>query len=128
MGFILPAGGGRKAFERRHDRAPSCDQPASPAEGAAGATVNKELTVLALILADHGLWNGIRRGVKRLDDSERAGRALLPNEESCHLRAASQVGAKQGHWSPIYTVTVLGLNTGLRHSEVRQLLWANADL
>lgn len=91
------------------------------AENAAGATVNKEFTVLASILADHGLWNGIRRDAKRLEENESAGRALLPEEESRLLRALSQVGVKQGHWSPIYTVTVLGLNTGLRHSEVQRL-------
>lgn len=57
--------------------------------------------------------------------NECAGRALLPDEETGLLRAVSQVGTGQEHWSPIYTVTVLGLNTGLRHSEVRQLRWAN---
>jgi integrase len=103
-------------------------QKARAAEDAAGATVNKEFTVLASILADHGLWNGIRRDAKRLDENESAGRALLPDEESRLLRTASQIGAQQGHWSPIYTVTVLGLNTGLRHSEVRQLRWGSVDL
>jgi len=103
-------------------------QKAREAEKAAGATVNKEFTVLASILADHNLWNGIRRDAKRLDENESAGRALLPDEESRLLQAASQTGVKQGHWSPIYTVTVLGLNTGLRHSEIRQLRWANVDL
>lgn len=103
-------------------------QRARTAEDAAGATVNKEFTVLASILADHNLWNGIRRDAKRLEENESAGRALLPDEESRLLQATSQVGAKQGHWSPIYTVTVLGLNTGLRHSEVRQLRWASVDL
>jgi integrase len=103
-------------------------QEAREAENAAGATVNKEFTVLASILADHNLWNGIRRDAKRLDENESAGRALLPDEESRLLRVASQIGVKQGHWSPIYTVTVLDLNTGLRHSEVRQLRWASIDL
>ena len=103
-------------------------QKARVAEGAAGATVNKEFTVLASILADHGRWAEIRRDVKRLDENESAGRALLPDEEARLLQASSQVGSKQGHWSPIYTVTVLGLNTGLRHSEVRKRCWADMDL
>ncbi|MGH9439670.1 MAG: tyrosine-type recombinase/integrase, partial [Terriglobia bacterium] len=80
------------------------------------------------ILADHGLWAAIRRDVERLDENESAGRALLPDEEARLLQAASQVGVKQGHWSPIYTVTVLGLNTGLRHSEVRKLRWTDVDM
>ena len=103
-------------------------QKARTAANAAGATVNKEFTVLASVLADYGLWNGIRRDAKRLDENDSAGRALLPNEESRLLKAASQVGAKQGHWSPICTVTALGLNTGLRHSEVRRLRWTDIDL
>jgi len=103
-------------------------QKARTATNAAGATTNKEFTVLASVLADYGLWNGIRRDAKRLEENDSAGRALLPDEESRLLRAASHIGAKQGHWSPIYTVTVVGLNTGLRHSEVRKLHWDDMDL
>jgi len=103
-------------------------QKTRAAANAAGATVNKEFTILASVLADHGLWNAIRRDAKRLEENDSAGRALLPDEESRLLKAASQVGLKQGNWSPIYTVTVLGLNTGLRHSEVRKLRWADIDL
>jgi len=68
-------------------------QKARTAEDAAGATVNKEFTVLASILADHGLWNSIRRDARRLDENESAGRALLPDEESRLLRAASKASA-----------------------------------
>lgn len=38
------------------------------------------------------------------------------------------MGLKQGNWSPIYTVTVLCLNTGLRYSKVRKRCWADVDL
>lgn len=103
-------------------------QKAREKDGAAGATVNKEYTVLASILADLGLWTAIRRDVERLDENESAGRALLPDEETRLLQAASQVGLKQGRWSPIYTVTTLALNTGLRHSEVRKLRWSDVDM
>jgi integrase len=98
------------------------------AEGAAGATVKKEFTILACILADHGQWHKIRRKVKSPDENKSAGRALLQDEEMKLLQAASEVGLKQGHWSPIYTVAVLGLNTGLRHSEVRKLRWQRVDM
>jgi integrase len=97
-------------------------------QGAAGATVNKEFTVLASILADRGLWQSIRRDVKRVEENESAGRALLTDEEAHLLKAASEVATKQGWWSPVYTVTVLGLNTGLRHSEVRRRRWQDIDL
>jgi len=98
------------------------------AQKAAGATINKEFTILASILADHGQWTQIRRNVKRVGENESAGRALLPDEEANLLKATSQVALKQGHWSPIFTVTILGLNTGMRHSEVRNLRWSDVDM
>jgi len=104
-------------------------QKARLAQGAAGATVNKELACLSSILSDYGLWAQIRRDVKHLEENEGAGRALDRDEETALLEAASHLGKhRQGHWSPIYTVTVLGLNTGLRHSEVRKLRWKKVDL
>lgn len=103
-------------------------QRARLSQGAAGATINKELACLSSILGDHGMWAQIRRDVKHLDENKEAGRALSRDEEMALLQAASGVSRHQGHWSPIYTVTVLGLNTGLRHSEVRKLRWKNVDL
>jgi integrase len=38
------------------------------------------------------------------------------------------VGRQQGNWTPLYPVTVLGLNTGMRHREIRTLKWKNLDL
>ncbi len=103
-------------------------QKARLAQGAAGATINKEMACLSSILGDHGAWSQIRRDVKHLEENEEAGRALSRDEEKALLQAASDVGGHQGHWTPIYTVTVVGLNTGLRHSEVRMLRWRNVDL
>lgn len=104
-------------------------QKARLAQGAAGATINKELACLSSILSDHGLWAQVRRDVNYLEENEEAGRALSRDEETARLESASHLGKhRQGHWSPIYTVTVLGLNTGLRHSEVRNLRWKNVDL
>lgn len=53
---------------------------------AAGATINKELNVLASILADHRQWAKIRRIVKRVEENDSAGRALLPDEEANLLK------------------------------------------
>lgn len=97
-------------------------------EGAAGATVNKEVTCLSSILSDYGLWAPLRRDVKRLEENEDAGTALNADQEKKLLQQASRVGLKQGNWSPIYQVTVLGLNTGLRHAEIRKLHWKDVDL
>lgn len=92
------------------------------AEGAAGGDVNKEFTILASILDDQGCWAEIRHNDKRLDDNESAGNALLP-EEARLLQADSQVGLELEPWSPIFTLTLLGLNTGSRHSKLRWPCW-----
>lgn len=98
------------------------------AQRAAGATINKEIACLSSIMGDCGIWEKVRRDVKRLDENEDAGRALSREEEGKLLECASHVGQRQGNWSPIYTVTVLGLNTGMRHKEIRKLKWKNLDL
>jgi len=98
------------------------------AESAAGATVNKEVVCLASILSDHGCWERIRRDVKRLPENEEAGRALESAEECMLLERASAAGELQGKWTPLYTVTVLALNTGMRHKEIRTLRWKDIDL
>jgi len=43
------------------------------ADGAAGATVNKEATCISSILSDHGSWERIRRDVKRLPQTRKRG-------------------------------------------------------
>lgn len=103
-------------------------QKARLAQRAAGATINKEIACLSSILGDYGVWEQVRRNVKRLEENEEAGRALCCEEERRLLECASHVGQHQGNWTPIYTVTVLGLNTGMRHKEIRKLRWKNLDL
>lgn len=97
-------------------------------DGAAGATVNKEVACISSILSDHGVWARIRRDVKRLPENEEAGRALEPAEERILLEKAAAAGEHQGNWTPLYTVTVLALNTGMRHKEIRTLRWKDIDL
>jgi integrase len=97
-------------------------------QGAAGATVNKEIACLSSILAEYNLWESVRRDIKPLPENEEAGRALSVEQEKWLLACASSIGQHQGKWSPLYTVTVLGLNTALRHTEVRRLKWKNLDL
>jgi integrase len=103
-------------------------QRARVAEGAAGATINKEIACLSSILRDCGVWEQVRRDVKKLEENEEAGRALSRKEERRLLDWASRIGRHQGKWTPLYTVTVLGLNTGMRHKEIRTLRWKNLDL
>jgi integrase len=103
-------------------------QKARLEQQAAGATINKEITCLSAILGDCGVWEHVRRDVRRLQENEEAGRALSRDEEKRLLEFASIVGQRQGNWTPLYTVTVLGLNTGMRHKEIRKLKWKNLDL
>ncbi len=76
---------------------------------------------------DFGVWEQVRRDVKKLEENEEAGRALSRDEEKRLLEWASRIGEHQGKWTPLYTVTV-GLNTGMRHKEIRTLRWRNLDL
>ena len=80
------------------------------------------------MLSDQGRWERIRRNVKRLPENEEAGRALEPAEERWLLEQASAAGEHQGKWTPLYTVTVLGLNMGMRHKEIRTLRCKDVDL
>jgi hypothetical protein len=92
-------------------------QGARLAQGASGATINKEIFCLSSILSDNGIWERVRRDVKKLKENEEAGRALTSDEENQLLRDASIIGRHQGNWTPLYTVTVLGLNTGMRGNQ-----------
>jgi integrase len=103
-------------------------QKARLAQCAAGATINKEIACLSSILSDCGVWDRVRRDVKRLEENEEAGRALSRDEEKKLLECASVIGRRFGNWTPLYTVAVLGLNTGMRHKEIRTLRVKNLDL
>jgi site-specific recombinase XerD len=98
--------------------------------GAAAATINKEVVCLSSILSKFALWLPLRYDVRMLEERE-VGMALSPGQEGLLLERASRVGNighNQGHWSPVYTVVQLALNTGMRHSEVRRLRWKDIDL
>ena len=83
---------------------------------------------MSSILGYYGLWDRIRRNVRRLEENQEAGRALNLDEEKKLLEQASMAGGKQGVWTPLYTVTLLALNTGMRHEEIRTLRWKHIDL
>ena len=53
---------------------------------------------------------------------------MEPTEERLLLEKAAAAGEHQGKWTPLYTVTVLALNTGMRHKEIRTLHWKDIDL
>jgi len=79
-------------------------------------------------VGEEGVLNDDAAAARRLEENEEAGRALSRDEEKRLLEFASIVGQRQGNWTPPYPVTVLGLNTGMRHKEMRKLKWKNLDL
>jgi hypothetical protein len=95
------------------------------ARSAAGATINKEIARLASIFSDCGVWEQVRRDVKRLDENEEGGQGLEPRRRETAPRVCFCRRAPFGNWTPLYTVTALGLNTGMRHREIRALKWKN---
>jgi integrase len=54
--------------------------------------------------------------------------ALGRSEERRLLECASVIGRHFGNWTPLYTVAVLNLNSGMRHKEIRTLKFRNVDL
>lgn len=96
-------------------------------KGAAGATINKEVACLAAILAEYGVWKQIRQDVKKLHENE-PGWALSREQEQILLENSSHIGMHQGRWTPLHVVTVLALNTGMRHKEIQTLQWNNLNL
>jgi integrase len=95
------------------------------AEGAAGRTVNLEVTVLRAIMRKSKLWGVISDDVQFLKERRDVGRAISPEQESALLHAASQVRYSD---SPLYVIAVLALNTAMRSNEIKTLRWSQVDL
>jgi len=94
-------------------------------EGAAGKTINEEVGELLRIMGDPG--DVVRLKLKkakklRLRQRVDCGRALTCEEEHRILCAARSAKSPV-----IYPVIVLGLNTGMRDSEIRNLKWGQID-
>ena len=91
-------------------------------EGKSNRTVNLELGVLRSILRRHRMWEAISPDVHFFKETESIGRALEHEEEVRLLDAASKSRCRS-----LYTVVVLGLNTGMRSGEICRLTWAQVD-
>ncbi len=94
-------------------------------EGASGKTINEEVATLLRIMGGSGDLLRIKlktAGKLRLAESEDCGKALTLDEERRLL-----VEARKSKSSAIFPAIALGLNTGTRDSEMRQLTWAQLD-
>ena len=90
--------------------------------GAAGRTVNLEVSVLRAIMRKSKLWGAISEDVQFLKERRDIGRTLSPEQEASLLR---QCGCSH---SPLYPIVVMGLNTAMRSQEIKTLRWSQVDL
>src|SRR5215469_10146001 len=91
-------------------------------EGVSNRTVNLEVGVLRSILRRHRMWEAISADVDFLKEDPSSGRALTAEEESRLLGAASNSRCRS-----LYPVIMLGINTGMRSSELHRLRWEQVD-
>jgi integrase len=91
-------------------------------EGVSNRTVNLELSVLRSILRRYRMWEAIAPDVDFLKESASPDRALTHEEETTLLDVASKSRCRS-----LYPVIMLAINTGMRASEIRGLIWAQVD-
>jgi integrase len=91
-------------------------------EGAAGRTVNIEVTTLRSILRRHQQWEHVQDDVVMLEEREDVGRALTAEEESALLLECGRSRSRL-----LLPFAVLALETGARFNTVRTLQWRRVD-
>lgn len=91
-------------------------------EGAAGRTVNIEVTTLRSILRRHQQWERVQNDVAMLEEREDVGRALTAEEESALLLECTRSRSRL-----LLPFVVLALETGARFNTVRTLQWSRVD-
>jgi integrase len=91
-------------------------------EGAAGRTVNIEVTTLRSILRRHQQWERVQDDVVMLEEREDVGRALTAEEESALLLECGRSRSRL-----LLPFVVLALETGARFNTVRTLQWRRVD-
>jgi integrase len=95
-------------------------------EGAAKATVNRELAVLSHLLNKAVEWKWIKaRVAKVIRFKEEDGRIVYLTDIQC---AALLSAATQDHNENVHAFILVGLHTGMRHSEILALRRDDIDL
>jgi integrase len=91
-------------------------------EGASPTTINLEVGTIRSILRRNKVWSEIQQDVRMLARHGEVGRCLSTEEETALLHACLESRSRC-----LYPVVVLGLNTGMRHTEIRLLQWKQID-
>lgn len=92
-------------------------------KGAAPKTINLEVGTLRAILRKNRLWASIQPDVRMLRAREDVGRAISRDEETALLEACRASRSRS-----LYPAVLIALNTCMRYSELRLLLWGQVDL
>ena len=92
-------------------------------EGASPKSINLEVGTLRGLLRHHGLWTeDLRRDVRPLKVRDDHGIALTQEEEERLLDAC-----RASRSPSLLPAVVVALNTGLRYTELRLLIWRQID-
>jgi len=92
------------------------------AESASPTTINLEVGTIRSILRRNKVWAEIQQDVRMLARGGNVGKCLSAEEEVALLHACLESRSRC-----LYPVVVLGLNTGMRHNEIRLLQWKQID-
>ena len=96
------------------------------ADGAAKATVNRELAVLSHLLNKALEWKWIKAKVAKIVRyKEDNGRIVYLTDEQC---AALIEAAAADHNENVHAFVMVGLNTGMRHSEILAIRREEVDI
>jgi integrase len=91
-------------------------------EKASPKTVNLEIGTVRAILRRNRLWAAIQPDVRMLPTRDDVGRAVTPDEETVLLAACGQSRSRS-----LLPAVTLAVNTCMRYSEIRLLLWQQVD-
>jgi len=91
-------------------------------DGYAASTVANTTLILSMLLASHGLWEGMRKRVRKVKANPRIGHALTKDEATALLTACRASDSRS-----MYMMVYIGLHTALRLSEIRLLRWKHYD-
>jgi integrase len=94
------------------------------AEGAANATVNRELDIIRGVMKRAKRWHRFEDEIKPLKKTENIGRALLYEQKVRLLKLA----ATRSSWQSAYYAAQLAFNTTCRGCDLKGLQWRDVDL